>query len=134
MAKSSSLKRTISFSMSAVAAFVLVFGVVGAYAIWRSFAAPAPPGVCSINPSPASVNQSYTISASGLPTKDSNWLLTYPPSGQANATVEPVYVSSTGTWSGTKSANATGVWTYVFSGLLKNHKYGTVAECSVQIN
>jgi hypothetical protein len=45
-----------------------------------------------------------------------------------------VYVSSDGTWTGTDAATAAGTWSYTFSGVLLNNKYGTVSSCSVQVS
>ncbi len=87
---------------------------------------------CSINPSPAALNQTFTISASGLPTVDPVWLISSPPSGSSS--VSEVYVNADGTWTGTASGNLRGTWTYSFSGMLSNNKYGTVASCSVQVS
>lgn len=86
---------------------------------------------CSAAPNPAGVGQSFVLSASGLPTADSVWLLVYPPSG--DATVSQVYVNADGSWSATEVANQTGMWTYVFSGLMANNRYGTVASCTERV-
>jgi len=87
---------------------------------------------CRISPNPAAVGQPYNLSAIGLPTTDPVWLIVQPPSGYS--TVAQAYVSSDGSWSGTEFGNQAGTWTYTFSGLMTNNKYGTVASCSVQAN
>ena len=87
---------------------------------------------CTVAPNPATLGQSVVVSASGLPTADSVWLLTYPPSG--DPTVSQVYVNADGSWSVTSYVNQSGRWTYVFSGLLSSNKYGTVASCTEQVN
>ena len=87
---------------------------------------------CTVAPNPATLGQSVVVSASGLPTADSVWSLTYPPSG--DPTVSQVYVNADGSWSGTSYVNQSGRWTYVFSGLLLSNKYGTVASCTEQVN
>lgn len=46
--KSNKLKKPMTFSMGAVMLFATIFGVVGAYAIWKTFAAPAPSGPSTI--------------------------------------------------------------------------------------
>ena len=86
---------------------------------------------CSANPNPAAVGQSFALGATGLPTSDSVWLITQPPSG--SSTVSAVYVNPDGTWSGSETANQSGTWTYTFSGLLSNNKYGAVATCTEQV-
>jgi hypothetical protein len=87
---------------------------------------------CTANPSPATVGQAFTLSATSLPTTDPVWLIVQTPSG--NSTVSEVYVGADGTWSGSEVANQAGTWTYSFSGLMNNNKYGTVELCTVQAN
>lgn len=87
---------------------------------------------CTASPSPVVVGQPFTLSATALPTTDPVWLIVQPPSG--NSTVGVVYVNSDGIWSGPEVANQSGMWTYSFSGLMNNKKYGTVETCSVQAN
>jgi hypothetical protein len=87
---------------------------------------------CSASPYPVAVGQSFTISASGLPTVDPVWLIVQPPSG--DSTVSEVYVNPDGTWSGSEVANQAGTWTYTYSGLMQNRKYGAVATCTEQAN
>jgi hypothetical protein len=87
---------------------------------------------CTANPSPAAVGQAFTLSATSLPTTDPVWLIVQAPSG--NSTVSEVYVGADGTWSGGEVANQAGTWTYSFSGLMNNNKYGTVESCTVQAN
>jgi hypothetical protein len=87
---------------------------------------------CAIGASTVAVNQAYALSATGLPTTDPVYLIVTPPSGVGS--VSQVLVSSTGTWSGTESSGLTGTWTYTFSGLQTNNKYGAVAICSVHVN
>lgn len=87
---------------------------------------------CSANPNPVAVGQSFTLSASQLPTVDPVWLIVQPPTG--TSTVSEISVGLDGTWSGTPVANEAGTWTYTFSGLMKNKKYGTVATCTEQVN
>jgi hypothetical protein len=87
---------------------------------------------CSANPNPVAVGQSFTLSASGLPTVDPVWLIIQPPTG--SSTVSEISVSPDGTWSGAPVAEEAGTWTYTFSGLMKNKKYGTVATCTEQVN
>lgn len=87
---------------------------------------------CTVNPSPAAVGQIYTVSASELPTTDPVWLITDAPDG--SGTVAAVYVNSDGSWTGTRSSNQAGTWTYTFSGLMTNKKYGAVATCSVEVS
>jgi hypothetical protein len=87
---------------------------------------------CTVNPSAAAANQTYTINASGLPTVDPVWLITTAPDG--TSTVATVAVNADGTASVAMSSAFAGRWAFVFSGLLNNNKYGTVASCSVQVS
>jgi hypothetical protein len=89
-------------------------------------------GSCSINPNPATLNQSYTISATNLPTVDPVWLIANSPTG--DSTVSPVAVNPDGTASVTTSSAVAGTWTYDFSGLQTNNKYGTVASCAMSMS
>jgi hypothetical protein len=85
---------------------------------------------CTASLDSVAVGQVFTLSATELPTTDPVWLIVQPPSG--NGTVSPVYVNADGTWSGSQVATQSGTWTYLFSGLMNNKKYGTVEACSVQ--
>jgi hypothetical protein len=87
---------------------------------------------CTISPSSVVVNQTYTITASGLPVVDPVYLIVTLPSG--SGTVTQVYPNSDGSWSGSASASASGKWTYTFSGLLTNNKYGAVESCAVSVS
>jgi len=86
---------------------------------------------CSISPNPAGLNQAFTISAAGLPTIDPVYLITTPPNGGGG--VKAVIPNGDGSWSGTAVGNLAGTWTYTFSGLMANNKYGAVASCSVRV-
>jgi hypothetical protein len=86
---------------------------------------------CTISASTVALGDAYTVRAAGLPTMAPVYLIVAPP-GDAS-TVSEVYVSSTGSWTGTEASNLAGTWTYTFSGLMPNNKYGTVASCSVQV-
>jgi len=87
---------------------------------------------CTATPNPATVGAMFTLSAAALPTIDPVWLITQGPDG--SSTVSPAYVNSDGSWSGHEIANQGGTWTYTFSGLMNNKKYGAVEACSVQVN
>lgn len=87
---------------------------------------------CTTSASPAVVGQAFTLSATGLPTTDPVYVIVQPPSG--NSTVSPVYVGSDGNWSGVEVANQAGTWTFTFSGLMNNNRYGAVSTCTVQAN
>jgi hypothetical protein len=87
---------------------------------------------CTASPSSVGVGQAFTLSATALPTTDPVWLIVQPPSGTGS--VSAVYVNADGTWSGREVANQSGTWTFSFSGLMNNNKYGTVETCSVQAN
>jgi len=93
---------------------------------------PADPS-CSVSPDPAAVGQSFTVSAMGLPTTDPVYLIVQSPSG--NSTVSALsWLGSGGSWNGPQAGNEAGVWTYTFSGLMQNRKYGAVAVCTEQVN
>jgi hypothetical protein len=87
---------------------------------------------CTASQNPVAVGGVFTLSATALPTTDPVWLIVQPPSG--SGTVSLVYVAPDGTWSGAELAGQSGTWTYSFSGLMNNKKYGTVETCSVQAN
>jgi hypothetical protein len=86
---------------------------------------------CTISAGTVALGDAYTVRAAGLPTTAPVYLLVAPP-GSAS-TVSEVYVSATGAWAGTEASSLAGTWTYTFSGLMPNNKYGTVASCSVQV-
>jgi hypothetical protein len=125
--------RSVSRRQSAVA--LLALGAVLSFA-GTGYAGHGPlpnhDPACTANPNPAAVGQAFTLSASALPTTDPVWLIVQPPSG--HGTVSQVYVSPDGTWSGSEVGNQSGTWTYTFSGLMNNKKYGAVEFCSVQVN
>lgn len=87
---------------------------------------------CTSSANPAVVGQAFTLSATELPTTDPVWLIVTTPSGSGS--VSEVYVNADGSWSGSEVANQPGAWTYSFSGLMNNRKYGTVESCTVQVN
>jgi hypothetical protein len=87
---------------------------------------------CTTTPSTATVDSSVTLSATGLPTVDPVWLIVQPPSGVGSVS-EAIVDQSTGTWSGSEFVNQAGTWTFTFSGLLWNNKYGAVASCSLLV-
>jgi len=87
---------------------------------------------CSISPNPASVGQWYTLSTVNLPTIDPVWLLIHEPNRVGTST--EVYPAADGSLMLPESAPFAGIWTYEFSGLQTNKKYGSVASCSVQVN
>jgi hypothetical protein len=88
---------------------------------------------CSASPNPAAVGQSFTLSAVGLPTIDPVYLIVQSPSGDRS--VRPISgLGADGSWTGSEVANTAGVWTYTFSGLMQNKKYGAVANCTQQVN
>ena len=116
-------------------ATVLVVGVVALLA-GTAYAAHGPlpnhDPSCTASPNEVAVGQTFALSATALPTTDPVWLIVQRPSG--DGTVSQVYVNPDGTWSGSEVANQSGTWTYSFSGLMNNKKYGTVEACSVQAN
>ena len=115
---------------TAVLALVAALALVGPFGA-TAFAKRADPS-CSISPNLTTVNQAYAVNAVGLPTVDPVWLIVTPPSGSGS--VSQVTVGPDGTASVTTSGSIAGAWTYAFSGLQQNNKYGTVASCSVQVS
>jgi hypothetical protein len=87
---------------------------------------------CSANPDPVARGQAFTLSAVGLPTVDSVWLIAQSPTG--SSTVSLIFVNPDGSWSNSEASDQSGQWTYTFSGVLANKKYGAVATCTEQVN
>lgn len=85
---------------------------------------------CTADPSSVSAGQWFTLSATALPTTDPVYLIVQPPSG--NSTVSRVVVNPDGSWTSMEVATQAGTWTYSFSGLMNNNKYGTVETCTLQ--
>lgn len=88
---------------------------------------------CSASPNPGIVGQSFTLTAVGLPTTDPVYLIVQSPSGDSTVSAL-TWLGSDGSWNGPEAANEAGVWTYTFSGLMQNRKYGAVATCIEQVN
>jgi hypothetical protein len=86
---------------------------------------------CTASPNPVAVGQPFTLSASLLPTTDPVWLIVQAPAPLGTGTVNQVYVRSNGTWSGTEVATVAGTWSFTFSGLMNNNRYGAVSTCTV---
>jgi hypothetical protein len=115
--------------VAVIVASTVVFAGVG-YAARGPLPQHDPP--CTINPSPAAVGQMYAVSATELPTTAPVWLITGRPDG--SSTVSQVYVDSDGSWTGPRSSDQAGAWTYTFSGLMANKKYAAVSTCSVEVS
>jgi len=95
-------------------------------------------GACSIAPNPAAVGQTYTVSASGLPTTTPVYLLILPPQSAGYITHEQqVTPDANGNWSGTFVADEpddTGKWDYEFDTTsTTGWTAQKVAVCSVTI-
>jgi hypothetical protein len=88
--------------------------------------------LCSASPSPVTVGRPFTLRASGLPTSGAVWLIVQTPSGTGSVT--QVYVDGDGNWTGTEVASSAGTWTYTFSGLMVNNKYGAVSTCAIGVS
>jgi hypothetical protein len=85
---------------------------------------------CSINPSSVVVGQSYTVSASGLPTMTPlNLFVT----NALGTTGTPLGSSTTGTFNWTDSTTVTGTTTYEFTGVVKNNTT-VYSSCSVTVS
>jgi hypothetical protein len=108
------MKRDILFALAAMAILVLVASPAGA-----SKKDPA----CSVGPNQAAVDQSWTLSAFGLPTGASVNLITTYPNG--TTLTAPVSVAADGTYSLTQSsasslpADQTGTYGYQFVGKVR---------------
>jgi hypothetical protein len=101
---------------------------------------------CSISPGQVVLDQVWTVSASGLPTKSTvNMIITFPSGGQSTG---PITVASDGTYTTTGDSNMsaswgfiapeqTGTYTYQFVGRVK-WPAGTFtklyANCSVVVS
>jgi hypothetical protein len=83
---------------------------------------------CSINPNPVSVDQTYVVSVSGLPTDTAINLWVTDPSG--NTVGSPLGSAPTGSFDLNESSSSAGTWTYTFSGPTKQ-KTTVYASCSV---
>lgn len=93
---------------------------------------------CSVSPTTVALDQSFTVSASGLPTNNVNLIITYP---NATASTSPISVSANGTYTLTMSSagsmfpsEQTGLYKYQFVGKIKwpqgtfNQSYATCSE------
>lgn len=87
---------------------------------------------CTANPNPVAVGQSFTLSAIGLPTTDPVYLIVQSPSGGSSVQAL-AWLGPNGSWSATEADSEAGLWTYTFSGLMQNKKYGAVATCTVRV-
>jgi hypothetical protein len=122
--------------------FVLLAVAAAASAVFLVSAAGAarPDPACTIAPGPVSLDQSYNVSAWGLPTRGTvNMIVTYP---NGSTLTGPVSVAPDGTYTLTRSsadampAEQSGTYAYQFVGKVKwpqgtfNQSY---ASCSVQV-
>jgi hypothetical protein len=64
--KKSNLKRTVTFSLTQVILFVLVFAAVGGYAVWKSLAAKSLPATLTATPNPVSPNGPFSLYGCGF--------------------------------------------------------------------
>jgi hypothetical protein len=112
------------FIVIAAAAFV-VLGAQAGFAASHSHK--ADPG-CRISPSTAQVNETYVVSAYGIPTDTAvNLWVTAP---DATTTGSPLGSTPDGTFNLNESSGWSGQWTYTFSGPTKPHTE-VFATCSV---
>ncbi len=84
--------------------------------------------VCTISPNPAAVGATYVVSASGIPTGTAINLWVTDPSGAT--TGSPLGSTPDGTFGMNESSASAGLWTYAFSGPVKQHT-DVYASCSV---
>jgi hypothetical protein len=77
--KTSSLRKPVSFSMGSVLLFVLIFAAVGGYAVWKSFAAPAPPATLTASPNPGSSSTAETFTGCGYNPSAGTTIVVYTP-------------------------------------------------------
>jgi hypothetical protein len=83
---------------------------------------------CSISPNPATVGETYVLSATGLPALSPiNLFVTDP---QGNVTGSPLGDTPDGTYAMNESSALAGTTTYQFTGLVRNNTQ-IYATCSV---
>ena len=112
---------------------ILAPAVVGMLVLGAGAGHAAPGGhkadpLCSITPSSAAVGQIYVVGASGLPTGTAINLWVTDPSGAT--TGSPLGSTPDGTFGMNESSASAGLWTYAFSGPVKQHT-DVYASCSV---
>ena len=133
MAKKKTVSSQVTLSRMQALIFVLVFALVGTYAIWATFAqSPNKKGACSISPNPAAVSQNFVISASGIPVGGAVNILTTSPSGVT--TGSPLGSTPDGNFNLNNSEASSGLWQYQFTGPTKVRNTVIYATCSVQVN
>ena len=118
--KTSSVKRKATFSHRDFLMYILVFALVGAFALWVSLAAPLPSSKggpshgagssCTITPAQVVLDQDWTVSATGLPTSNINQILTFPDGAQSSG---PITVNTNGTYTTTGNSNMSASWGFI---------------------
>jgi hypothetical protein len=86
---------------------------------------------CTINPSSASVGQSYTVTASSLPT---NTALNLSVTDANGTSVGPLGSTSDGTMMLSESSSVAGTVTYQFLGAIKNNGATVYSSCSLNVS
>jgi hypothetical protein len=87
---------------------------------------------CSISPNPVGVEQTYIVSATGLPINVPINLYVTDPNG--TTTGSPLGGTGDGTFNLEESSSFAGVWTYKFTGIHKRVAYpNSYATCTVSV-
>jgi hypothetical protein len=88
---------------------------------------------CTVNPSPALVGQTYTVSVAGLPANTPVYLWT---TNVLGGTISSVLLgtTSTGSFNLAESASSAGTWSYQFTGTPKTKNTAIYATCSVSVS
>ncbi|TAN34558.1 hypothetical protein EPN29_02730 [bacterium] len=133
------LGRVVVASAVAIAA-TTIFGVNTLPSAPIPVAAVHTAATCTATPSAVALDQSFTISASGLPNSQVNLVRKYP---NGNSEIMPITVSSGGTFTLTQSSadsvlpsEQTGTYTYLFVSKVKwpaGTYSQTYATCSVSV-
>lgn len=112
----------------AVAVAMMLFGAMGAgaQAAKRSSAS------CTVTPNQVAVGQTYTVSASGLPSGSPIYLWI---TDAHNATITSTYLgtTSTGSFTLSESSSSAGIWSYQFTGPTKASNTPIYATCSLTV-
>ena len=117
------MKRTL---LTFIALVIVALGTQPSFA--AGHARKGDPG-CSISPAESPVGATYVVTSWGLPTGTAINLWVTGPDGTTNGS--PLGSTPDGTFNLDESSDAAGVWTFVFSGPVKQHTV-VYATCSVE--
>jgi hypothetical protein len=107
---SKGLKKKSVFVTSDLILFLLIFAIVGAITLYISFAAPRTGSSCAITPSTVTLDQNWTVTATGLPTKNVNQIISFPDGAQSTG---PITVNSNGTFVTNGNSNMSATWGFI---------------------